>query len=318
MNPPGGDESRYNSGMDIVTHALIGTATAAGLSQTHPALAVGIVLGNVAPDLDALSRVAGKHAFMRFHQTYSHSAGAIAIIVAVAASLFMAGVPVWGELAVGLAAGMAMHVGLDLTNSYGVKCMWPFSQKRFALDWIFFIDAIVIVLCLVTLFAQFLFQTDQVILRWLSIVFVTTFLAYVGLRRVIARRAERMVNSESDQPGATSIIPTTWSPFRFLVCRQRNGLAETFALDSRSGLATEGELISILDETVPEAITRCREWQVMRSLSAFYFCVEIDSDTENATYICRDLRIRNFGTKFGTLTCQIDNHGVIRGKSWDV
>ena len=55
MNRFGVEESRYNSGMDIATHALIGTATAAGLSQTHPALAVGIVLGNVAPDLDALN-----------------------------------------------------------------------------------------------------------------------------------------------------------------------------------------------------------------------------------------------------------------------
>ncbi|TWU17878.1 metal-dependent hydrolase [Allorhodopirellula heiligendammensis] len=304
--------------MDIATHALIGTATAAGLFQTQPALAVGLVLGNVAPDLDALSRVAGKHAFLRFHQTYTHSAGAIATVLAVAVGLLMAGIPVWGELAIGLVVGMAMHVGLDLANSYGVKCLWPFSQKRFALDWIFFIDAFIVGLCFVTLVAQCLCQTDKNLLRWSSIIFVTALMLYVGLRSVIAGRAKRLVNSASNQRGPISIIPTTWSPFRFLVCRQQNGLADTFTLDARSGLETEGEVIAILDENVPETVTQCREWQVMRSLSAFFFCLEIDSNAEGETYTFRDLRIRNFRTKFGKLTCQLDNRGVIQRKTWDV
>lgn len=89
------DTSCYNYDMDIATHASIGTATAAGLFQTQPALAVGLVLGNVAPDLDALSRVAGKYAFLRSHQAYTHSVGAIATVLIVAVSLLMFGIVVW-------------------------------------------------------------------------------------------------------------------------------------------------------------------------------------------------------------------------------
>ncbi len=46
--------------MDIVTHAIIGMATSAGVMPTHPELACGLVLGNVAPDLDAFSLSTGR------------------------------------------------------------------------------------------------------------------------------------------------------------------------------------------------------------------------------------------------------------------
>ncbi|EMI56826.1 metal-dependent hydrolase [Rhodopirellula sallentina] len=62
--------------MDIATHALIGSVVAAGTLDSHPALAAGVMVGNVLPDLDAFSRLAGKYAFMRLHQTYTHSLGA--------------------------------------------------------------------------------------------------------------------------------------------------------------------------------------------------------------------------------------------------
>ena len=302
--------------MDIATHALIGTATAAGLFQTQPALAVGLVLGNVIPDLDALSRVAGKHAFLRFHQTYTHSAGAMATVLVIAAGLLISEFLVWAELAIGLVIGMTMHVGLDLTNSYGVKCLWPFSQRRFALDWIFFIDAFVVGLSAVILIGQFVYQTDEDLVHGLSLIFVVILCFYVSFRCVLAVRARRLVALASDQTGPTSIIPTTWSPFRFLICRQKNSSVEIFTLDVRSGIESDRENIAVLDESVPEVITECREWRVMKSLSDFFFCVEIDA--ESSTYTCRDLRIRNFGTKFGTLKCQLDNRGVIQRKTWEV
>jgi len=77
--------------MDIVTHAMIGMASSAGVMPTHPALACGLVLGNVAPDLDAFSRLGGKHAFLRFHQTYTHSVAAIAVPVLIAGWFWMLG-----------------------------------------------------------------------------------------------------------------------------------------------------------------------------------------------------------------------------------
>lgn len=126
--------ARYADFMDIVTHAMIGMASAAGVMPLHPGLACGLVLGNVAPDLDAFSRLGGKHVFLRFHQTYTHSLAAILAPLVLAAVLWMIHDNFWAEALIGMALGMALHVGLDLTNSYGVRCLWPLSSRRFALD----------------------------------------------------------------------------------------------------------------------------------------------------------------------------------------
>ncbi len=55
--------------MDVVTHALIGLIGASPFAVSHPVAASCFALGAVAPDLDALSRLFGKRAFMRAHQT---------------------------------------------------------------------------------------------------------------------------------------------------------------------------------------------------------------------------------------------------------
>ena len=48
--------------MDIVTHGMVGVLLAAPLAESHPIAAGSLLLGSVLPDLDALSRLAGKRA----------------------------------------------------------------------------------------------------------------------------------------------------------------------------------------------------------------------------------------------------------------
>lgn len=305
--------------MDIVTHALIGSATAAGVVPTHPGLAVGLVLGNVVPDLDAFSRLAGKHAFLRFHQTYTHSIGAIVAVFALAAALHGLSEPVWGQILLGLGIGMAMHILLDLTNSYGVRCLWPLSTKRFALDWIFFIDAWIIGICVVTLAAQYSVRDDEHALRILSIAFVGVLVSTCAARGMIALRARRIAARNGVSGDPLAVIPTTWSPFRFLVCRDRGDVAETFVLNAWSEHQSEPTEIPILDQSLPKTITQRREWRVMRGLSRFYHCVEQrQAENDDQVFTCQDLRIRNFETKFGTLTCRLDRNGHLHSTRWEV
>lgn len=305
--------------MDIVTHALIGSAAAAGIVPTHPALAVGLVLGNVVPNLDAFARLAGKHAFLRFHQTYTHSLGAIVVMLALAAALQFWVDPIWGQIALGLGIGMTMHILLDLTNSYGVRCLWPLSPKRFALDWIFFIDAGIIGICVVTLAAQFVAQGDANILRILSSAFVALLVLVCAARGVIALRARQLARQHTVADAPLAIIPTTWSPFRFLVCRDRGDVAEIFVFNAWSQRRSEAAEIPILDQRLPEIITQRPEWCVMRGLSRFYHCVEQQQDkSEDLAFTCQDLRIRNFQTKFGTLTCHLDRDGHLHSIRWEV
>lgn len=304
--------------MDIVTHAMIGMATAGGVMPTHPELACGLVLGNVAPDLDAFSRLGGKHAFLRFHQTYTHSVAAVAVPVLIGLWLEMVGSEVWAHLSLGLAIGMAMHIGLDLTNSYGVRCLWPFTSERYALDWIFFIDAPILILTTVALACQWLLGPELRALRAVSLGYVAALLLVVVARGFIAARARRMLLRESAESSQAAIIPTSWSPFRFFVCQPHLEKVITSVFHAFTGQSTRVEVVEVLDRIAPVAIVESPEYAVMKSLSPHYHVVQQSSCEGQDIFICRDLRIRNFDTKFGMLTCRVGHDGQIISKQWEV
>ncbi|TWU38699.1 inner membrane protein [Novipirellula aureliae] len=308
----------YDESMDIVTHAMIGAASSAGVFSTHPGFACGIVLGNVLPDLDAFSRVAGKHAFMKFHQTYTHSLAAISIPFFFAFALYRSGNPIWAELAMGLALGMVMHIGLDLTNSYGVRCLWPICSRRFALDWIFFIDLPIIVLSVIALLACWMLREPPSSLMVVSASYVVLLLIVVAVRGTIARRI-RVMESESSSPQANSVlIPTTFSPFRFIACREADNHVELWQVNAISGQIVQENAVEILDDVIPVAVKDTKEWSAMRELSPYFHAVEQEEGPDVTIVVCRDLRIRNFGTRFGSLTCRIAPDGHIIEKKWEV
>ena len=124
--------------MDIVTHALMGVAVAGPCLITAPAASAGFILGSVLPDLDAFSRIFGKKCFLTWHQTFTHSLGAM-LTVAIAGFICLA---IQSEIAYaffGISGGMLFHSLLDYTNTFGVKLGFPFSQRRICLEWIFFL-----------------------------------------------------------------------------------------------------------------------------------------------------------------------------------
>ncbi len=304
--------------MDIVTHSMIGIASASGLMHTHPLLACGVVVGNVLPDLDAFSRLGGKHAFLRFHQTYSHSLAAITIPIVLAIALSFTEHAMWAGMAFGTGVGMAMHVGLDLTNSYGVRCLWPISKKRYALDWIFFIDAPILGVTLLTLAVAWGARDHAAWLAIVSVVYVACMIGIVIARAVIANRARRFVRQSALPEATVTLIPTTWSPLKFLACCDSETKAVTMTINAASGQQTDRQEIVLLDEHAPSVLLGLREWRVMRELSSHYHVVERASSEDGETFTCRDLRIRNFGTRFGTLTCRIDSDGNAAPKRWEV
>ncbi|MEW4453751.1 metal-dependent hydrolase [Bremerella sp. JC817] len=309
--------------MDIVTHALIGATSAAGLLAWQPELACGVVLGNVAPDLDAFSRLGGKQAFIRFHQTYTHSVAAVALVGLASAGLWIASQTEWSLLLVGIAIGMVMHVGLDLTNSYGVRWAWPFQRSRMALDWIFFIDLPMLLWTLIGLSLVTWAWGNGLWLAWISGGYVAGLLLMITVRGMIAMRARRLAVSLSKaandrQATRISVIPTTWLPWRFLVCRDWGDACLTSTLNVWQGEEQDVQRIPLHDDAMPAAIEELPPWQAMRELSTFYHAVEKEVENGQTTFVCRDLRIRNYATRFGTLTCQVDAAGQIVRSEWEV
>lgn len=290
--------------MDIVTHGLMGLALASPLLPEHPFAATGLALGSTLPDLDAFSRLGGKRAFMASHQTVTHSYPVIAALaVGVELALRLAGIEAPG-LALGLAAGMCLHVTLDLTNTYGITPFAPFSWRRVCLEWVFFIDAIVLGASVAAVACVLAGDDDP---RWIA-TYAGGLLGYWGLRGALRRRAGRLAPA-----GTLSLLPSAWVPWRYYGCRRVPEGVQTFRLSGWSGRCDHETVWPVFDEDV-DAVWTLPEAQVMRSLSPAYHAVAHDADRVR----CEDLRTRNFDTSFGALDVTLGADGQVVAKVFHV
>jgi len=134
--------------MDPLTHALASYTLkrAAFPSAAKPTTYAMLIAGTIA-DIDVLSKIAGPSGFLTFYRTYTHS-----LLAALLFSLLAAAPLLWGRhestpqrpspLTVILPAFSAslLHLLMDLCQSAGVELLWPFSARRFALDWVAHLD----------------------------------------------------------------------------------------------------------------------------------------------------------------------------------
>ena len=93
-------------------------------------LLLGIVLGNLAPDLDnvavAVATLTGG-SDKGLHRTFTHSLFTVAAIIVLGYVVaWLTKRPRWGNLGLGLGIGIIMHVLLDLLIWFnGVQILWP-------------------------------------------------------------------------------------------------------------------------------------------------------------------------------------------------
>ena len=128
--------------MEPVTHALASIALGrAGVNKVTRAATPMLVVSGLVADVDWLTRLGAADLFLRGHRTATHSlVGTAIIVVAVASAARLAGrrfpklaVRFLPALAI-CVLGAGVHLLLDLTNSYGVQLLWPFSAKWYAWD----------------------------------------------------------------------------------------------------------------------------------------------------------------------------------------
>lgn len=124
--------------MDNVTHTLTGLALSrAGLNRFYARPALVLILAANAPDIDFVTSVRGTLAYFEAHRGITHSLvmlpvmGLLSALLACAITRSMRG---W-KAAWGLGIiGVASHLLLDWTNTYGVRFLLPFSSEWFRLD----------------------------------------------------------------------------------------------------------------------------------------------------------------------------------------
>ena len=114
-------------------HAIVGTAVARRWMPKKEWLVLGVVLGNMFPDLDnfvvAYATLAKLPNPEHFHRTFTHSVFAIVtmlILFYVIAAITRNAK--WKNFGIGFSAGILMHILLDLVLWFnGVELLWPLS-----------------------------------------------------------------------------------------------------------------------------------------------------------------------------------------------
>jgi membrane-bound metal-dependent hydrolase YbcI (DUF457 family) len=130
--------------MDPITHALASySLQRAAFPRISRAATIAVILAGVIADADFLSVYFGPSAFLTFNHTYSHSLLAAFLfgLLATLPFFFLKSKNAETQtsrvtiFAAALAAAL-LHVAMDLCQTAGVQLQWPFSTRRFAMDWL--------------------------------------------------------------------------------------------------------------------------------------------------------------------------------------
>ncbi len=133
--------------MDSFSHTMLGAVIAkAGFRQRLGRYATAaLAISALFPDTDFIFRFWGPFISLKMHRGFTHSFLGVFI-----AALFLALIFSWLTgfkrfwVLVGLCSiGGLSHLFFDLMTSFGTQIFYPFTTKRYALDWIFILDGVI-------------------------------------------------------------------------------------------------------------------------------------------------------------------------------
>lgn len=210
--------------MDIVTHGITGVLFSRALpsGDKGPIMAAGLI-GALAPDLDAAAGLWDPLAVITVHRTATHSLIGGLVVGLVAAGL------VWGFSRenffrlFGMAyLGLLSHIGLDLLTSYGTAFLWPLSERRFSLSFLYVVDPIFSTLALAFLIASFRMRRKRTCLAKAAVIGIVSYVLVTAAHQSVAfSRWQEFIESQGIRPIRSAIIPLFPGPLRWL------GVSET-------------------------------------------------------------------------------------------
>lgn len=227
--------------MDPLTHALASyTLKRSAFPRVPRSATIAMLIAGTIADVDLLSRFAGPSAFLSFYRTYFHSLLAALLLSLVITLLFYFPKRAQTEnplsplgIFVAALAAYILHLLMDLCQSAGVELFWPFSSRRFALDWLPHLDLWLLGILLAGILLPTLSRlvTEEIGAKskgprgkvGASLALAATIL-YVVLRFILHGNALAALESRSyrgESPRKAAAFPESGSPFRWL------GIVET-------------------------------------------------------------------------------------------
>ena len=227
--------------MDPLTHALASyTLKRAAFPRVPRSATIAILIAGTIADVDMLSRFAGPSAFLAFYRTYFHSLLAAIVLSLVVTLLVYLRQRAQTEnplsplrLFAAALAAYILHLLMDLCQSAGVELLWPFSPRRFALDWLPHLDLWLLGILLAGILLPSLSRlvTEEIGAkskgprgRVGASLALATMILYVVLRLLLHGSALATLESRSyrgESPRKTAAFPESGSPFHWL------GIVET-------------------------------------------------------------------------------------------
>jgi|SRR5580704_5688842 inner membrane protein len=133
--------------MDNLTHSLTGLMLSqAGLNRFYPQATLLLIVSANIPDIDIVAIARGPLYYFEQHRGITHSIAALpvmALLSALVACAFARTMRGW-LVAWGIACiGVASHLLLDWTNTYGIRLFLPFSSQYLHLDLINLFDLVI-------------------------------------------------------------------------------------------------------------------------------------------------------------------------------
>jgi membrane-bound metal-dependent hydrolase YbcI (DUF457 family) len=227
--------------MDLLTHAVASyTLKRAAFPRVPRSVTLAILFAGTLADLGTLSAWIGPSAFLTWHRTYTHSLlAAFLLALLVTLPFFLRNrrppeykIPPLTIFKPVLAAAI-LHLLMDTFQSAGVELLWPFSTRRFALDWVAHLDLWIIAILTAGIFLPMLsgLVTEEIGAkpkgprgRIGASLALATLILYVVARFTFHSSAVAALESQKyrgERPRRVAAFPESGSPFRW------HGIIET-------------------------------------------------------------------------------------------
>jgi hypothetical protein len=145
------------------------------------------------------------------------------------------------------------------------------------------------------------------------IAFMTFVILYWPARGWLLRCAWRRAPA-----GTVSLLPSALIPWCYLGCARNPDSAVLFRLNVLTGSMVEYQRYPILDAGYRPVLDLVPEFRIMSQLSPAYHLIEVVRQPGKETLVCRDLRTRNFHTRFGDLEVSVGTAGGVQGVRFHV
>jgi len=212
--------------MDPLTHTLTGLMMSrAGLDRLHTRAPLVLMLSANAPDVDGLSLIGGLLPYLQYHRGLTHSIAFVPVVAVLPVLIVCAvtrGFERWLRLYLLSLAGVASHLLLDWTNTYGMRFLLPFSSEWFHLDLNSLTDAWIMAVLLIGWLMVYIVRMVNAEIgakpgsgRGLAIFAIMFLVAFDGGKLFLQRQGIEILNSriyEGAVPARVAVFPSAWNP----------------------------------------------------------------------------------------------------------